>query len=177
MRKNTPDNFWSKVRIGEPHECWEWQGRRLHLGHGKRTYGQLRWHGKYVLAHRVAYYLANGEIEPLTGSSKLKGNRASLFASYKMFVLHKCDNMPCCNPSHLFLGSLQTNNLDAYAKGRNVQLQSKHVNAKLTPDQVREIRRRYDAGETTQIPLAKEYGVSQRAISFIVRRETYRDVQ
>jgi hypothetical protein len=167
MRKNTPDNFWSKVRIGEPRECWEWQGSRIN------GYGKLSWHGQRVQAHRVAYYLANGEIELLTGFRRLEGK----LASYKMFVLHKCDNRPCCNPSHLFLGSLRTNMLDAYIKGRKVQPRSKHVNAKLTPDQVREIRCRYDAGEATQMPLAKEYGVSQRAISLIVRRETYRDVQ
>jgi hypothetical protein len=67
--------------------------------------------------------------------------------------------------------------LDAYTKGRKVQPRSKHVNAKLTTEQVKEIRRKYDVGEAMQIPLAKEYGVSQRAISLIVRRETYKDVQ
>jgi hypothetical protein len=66
--------------------------------------------------------------------------------------------------------------LDAYAKGRKVQPRSEHVNAKLTPDQVREIRCRYDSGAALQAHLAKEYGVSQRTVSLIVRRETYKDI-
>lgn len=56
------------------------------------------------------------------------------------------------------------------------QPRSKHANAKLTPEQVRDIRQRYDAGLALQIHLAKEFGVSQRTISLIVRRETYKDV-
>jgi hypothetical protein len=67
--------------------------------------------------------------------------------------------------------------LDAYAKGRKAQPRSKHVNAKLTSEQVKEIRQKYDSGAAFQIHLAKEYGVSQRVISLIVRRETYKDVQ
>ena len=96
---------------------------------------------------------------------------------YRRFVLHKCDNRPCCNPHHLFLGSMRANQLDAYAKGRKVQPKSQHSNAKLTAQQVREIRNRYDTGADLQIPLAKEFGVSQRAVSLIVRRETYRDIK
>lgn len=90
--------------------------------------------------------------------------------------MHKCDNRLCCNPDHLFLGSMRANLLDAYAKGRKVQPRSQHANAKLTAMQVIAIRQRYDAGEAKQIPLAKEYGVSQRVISLIVRHETYKDV-
>jgi len=166
--KNTPDNFWSKVHIGKPHECWEWQGARTSSG-----YGNLTWHGLHVQAHRIAYYLSSGNIGLLTGFDRKEGGRKT----YKRFVLHRCDNRPCCNPAHLFLGSLRTNMLDAYVKGRKIQPRSKHVNAKLTAEQVKEIRRKYDSGMTLQIHLAKEYGVSQRVISLIVRRETYKDVQ
>jgi hypothetical protein len=95
---------------------------------------------------------------------------------YKRFVLHTCDNRLCCNPNHLFLGSMRTNLLDAYTKGRKVQPRSGHANSKLTPEQAREIRATYDAGGSRQVDLAKQYGVSQRAISLVVRRETYKDV-
>jgi DNA-binding MarR family transcriptional regulator len=71
---------------------------------------------------------------------------------------------------------MRANQLDAYRKGRKVQPQSGHTNAKLTPEQVVEIRAIYDAGGVRQVDLAKQYGVSQRAISLVVRRETYRDV-
>jgi DNA-binding XRE family transcriptional regulator len=71
---------------------------------------------------------------------------------------------------------MRANMLDAYAKGRKVQPQSKHVNAKLTPRQVQEIRKLYAEGKMEQIPLAKKYGVSQRVICLITRRESYKDV-
>jgi hypothetical protein len=72
---------------------------------------------------------------------------------------------------------MRTNLLDAYRKGRKVQPRSGHVNAKLTPAQVRELRRRYDSGKAVQTELAQQYGVSQRVVSLIVRRETYKDVR
>jgi hypothetical protein len=71
---------------------------------------------------------------------------------------------------------MRTNQLDAYAKGRKVQPKSQHANAKLSAEQVRDIRWRYDIGQNTQQQLATEFGVSQRAISLVVRRETYKDV-
>lgn len=164
--KNTPQNFWSRVKIGAANDCWEWQGSRSSSG-----YGNLSWHGIPVQAHRVAYFLTKGGIKLPTDF-----RQKNVAKRYQRFVLHKCDNRPCCNPEHLFLGSMRANQLDAYSKGRKVQPRSKHVNAKLTAEQVVEIRRRYDAGESLQVQLALEFGVSQRAISLIVRRETYKDV-
>lgn len=131
----------------------------------------MSWHGVPVQAHRVAYYLTYGGIALQTGfrhDGKAK--------RYKRFVLHKCDNRLCCNPTHLFLGSMRTNLLDAYAKGRKAQPKSGHVNAKLTPDQVRNIRTEYNSGAVRQVDLAAKYGISQRAVSLIIRHETYKDV-
>lgn len=71
---------------------------------------------------------------------------------------------------------MRANLLDAYNKGRKVQPRSQHVNAKLTATQVIDIRQRYDSGRAKQVPLAREFGVTQRVISLIVRRETYKDV-
>jgi len=164
--KNTPESFWARVQIRQPDECWEWQGAKTSSG-----YGNLSWHGIHVQAHRVAYYLTNRGIKLATSF-----RQPGVAKSYRRFVLHRCDNRPCCNPAHLFLGSMRTNQLDAYSKGRKLQPRSKHVNAKLTATQVREIRDRYDRGEDLQIPLAKEFDVSQRVISQIIRRETYKDV-
>lgn len=164
--KNTPENFWSKVKRGSELECWEWQGARTSSG-----YGNLSWHGLHVQAHRVAYYLSVGGIALETGF-----RREGKAKQYRRFVLHKCDNRGCCNPNHLFLGSMRANLLDAYAKRRKVQPRSKHINAKLTAAQVVYIRDAYDTGAAIQTQLAKQFGVSQRAISLVVRRETYKDI-
>lgn len=164
--KNTPETFWSRVERGADPDCWEWQGSKTSAG-----YGNLSWHGAPVQAHRVAYYLTYGGIALQTGfrhDGKAK--------RYKRFVLHRCDNRLCCNPNHLFLGSMRTNMRDAYAKGRKTQPKSGHANAKLTPDQVRNMRAEYNAGSVRQVELAAKYGVSQRAVSLIIRHETYKDV-
>ena len=163
---NHPEQFWNKVARGGHDECWEWQGARTSSG-----YGNLLYCGEVCQAHRLAYMLANGGISPRTGFRK--PGRAK---TYRRFVLHKCDNRSCCNPAHLFLGSLRTNLLDAYRKGRKAQPKSRHANAKLSPSQVTDIRRRYDAGGVSQDLLAAEFSVSQRAISLVVRRETNKDV-
>lgn len=164
--KNTPENFWKRVSISSPDDCWEWVGAKTSSG-----YGNVAWHGRVVQAHRVAFFLVKGGISLLT-----KFREVGVAKKYRRFVLHKCDNRACCNPDHLFLGSMRANQLDAYAKGRKVQPRSAHTNAKVTPDQVRHIRATYDSGRATQVQLALRYGVSQRVISLIVRREAYRDI-
>jgi hypothetical protein len=164
--KNTAESFWQRVHKSGPDACWEWGGAKTSSG-----YGNLAWHGQHVQAHRVAYFLTHGGIGLTTGFRHVGKAK-----TYRRFVLHKCDNRVCCNPAHLFLGSMRANQLDAYQKGRKRQPQSAHANAKLTHEQVREIRQRYDAGLDLQVPLAKEFGVSQRVISLVVRRETYKDV-
>jgi hypothetical protein len=164
--RNTPETFWSRVARGADDECWDWQGAKTSSG-----YGNLSWHGLHIQAHRLAYALTYGGIALETGFRQL--GRAK---KYRRFVLHRCDNRACCNPKHLFLGSMRTNLLDAYSKGRKTQPRSGHANAKLTPDQVRTIRKEYNGGGVSQASLAKQYGVSQRAVSLIVRHETYKDV-
>ena len=163
---NTPEHFWSRVDIRDTHSCWEWQGAKTSGG-----YGNLSWQGSHTQAHRLAYFLTYGGIELSTGFREPGKAKC-----YSNFVLHKCDNRKCCNPNHLFLGTMRENQLDAYNKGRKKQPRSRHANAKLGPDQVREIRNRYHSGREMQIPLAKEFGVSQRVISLIVRNESYKDL-
>jgi Autographiviridae HNH endonuclease len=79
-------------------------------------------------------------------------------------VMHSCDNPSCVNPDHLSIGSQRANIVDSMLKGRY---------RKLGPDEVREIRDRYAAGDVLQRELADEFGVSQRAISMIVLRQKW----
>ena len=158
-KKQTPENFWSRVRKGANDECWEWQGSTNNTG-----YGTVGWHGRNYTAHRVAAFLCG----------LVKSPSRPAHSTDTGHVLHKCDNRRCCNPNHFMIGSYSDNQRDAYAKKRRVQPKGeKHVNAKLTNEQAEQIRQRYAAGEY-QVPLAREFGVSQRAISLIVRRETYK---
>ena len=157
--KQTPESFWAKVLKGKPNECWEWQRTCNSTG-----YGSVAWHGINYTAHRVSAWLSGLVDSP----SAPKGSRE------KTHVLHKCDNRKCCNPHHFFLGSLADNMQDAYKKQRKAQPRGEaHTNAKLTDAQAKAVRESYAKG-MTQMRLAATYGVSQRAISLIVRGETYK---
>jgi len=157
-KKQTPESFWVRVDKHASNGCWEWTGALNNTG-----YGNVAWHGKRYTTHRVAAWLSGMVDSPSRPAS----------AKEPTHVLHRCDNRKCCNPDHFFLGTFTDNMLDAYQKGRKVQpTGSDHINAKLTPEQIRIIRNRYADG-AKQIPLAKEFGVSQRCVSLIVRGETY----
>jgi hypothetical protein len=113
------DRFWSKVdNSAGPDGCWLWTANRA-----VRGYGRIGWGGhRVVLAHRVSYELATGE------------------APGRMCVLHSCDNPPCVNPAHLFLGTQADNMRDKAEKGR-ARPGSQNPNAKITEADVLEIRR------------------------------------
>lgn len=117
-RENVPQDVWTRVDIREPDECWPFLGARNAKG-----YGQMRVKMRQHPAHRLAYATATGT-EP--------GD---------LCVLHRCDNPPCCNPAHLFLGTHGDNNRDTAAKGRTARGELHHK-AKLTAEQVRTIDRK-----------------------------------
>jgi hypothetical protein len=115
--KPRPD-FWSRVSVAAPDVCWPWIRYRTKDGYGQFTlYGRLRY------AHRFAWEVTNGPVPE------------------GMEVCHQCDNPPCCNPAHLFLGSQEDNVRDMIAKRRHRPPQpsrgERNVNAKLTAARVR----------------------------------------
>lgn len=149
--------FWSRVDRRGPDDCWEWTGPRRKKGPNNLPYGVVGRRGVATGAHRVAWELANGPI-PL-GS----------------FVLHKCDNCGCCNPKHLYLGDHDQNMQDMVERHRRKGAASGETNgrAKLTQVQADEIRAIYAAGGRSQQSIADEYGVSQFAVSAIIRNKRY----
>ena len=153
--ERTAERFWPKVDKREPNQCWEWLAGTNHDG-----YGKFRYNGKDGSAHRVSWILANGDIP--------KG----------LSVLHECDNPPCVNPYHLFLGTNQDNMDDKVSKNR-VHRPTGRVNkmSKLTEDQVREIRKRYANEDITHEALAKEYNMSRSGISPVIRGENWAHIK
>ena len=153
-RKITPrplaELFWAHVLCNLTSRCWEWQGSR-HLD----GYGRLSVYGRAVPqnAHRVAWELTYGPVPP------------------RLFVLHRCDNPPCVNPSHLFLGTAKDNTADMVAKGR-----APRQRAKLTDAQVLDARARYSFRKVTTVMLAREYGSSKEAVRRAIKGERYRHV-
>lgn len=137
------DRFWCKVSKGDG--CWEWIACRTLDG-----YGRIAVNGKVLRAHRVSWELHFGPIPA------------------GLDVLHECDNPPCVNPSHLFLGTDIDNAADKAAKGRAPRLVGESSGcAKLTWADVSAIRRRYASGEVLQKDLAGEFGVRIQTISMI----------
>jgi len=117
-------------------------------------YGQLYVDGKLIKAHRLAWQLENGSIPE------------------GLCVLHHCDNRACCNPAHLFLGTYSDNACDMMNKGRGGR-GAQNGNAKLTREQVRQIRKLYATGKYPQKELVEQFEISPCHISYIVTRKRW----
>ena len=129
--------FWEKVIIAKPEDCWLWQGaRRQQYG---QEYGRFLYQAKIHLAHRISYLFTYG---PFLDDD---------------CVLHKCDTPPCVNPTHLFLGTRNDNNIDKAKKGRARKV--------LTPQQAKEI-----------FTLKGKYSLSKTAAMFNVHFMTISDI-
>ena len=110
-------------------------------------------------AHRVSWMLAHGPIPQ------------------GMFILHRCDNPPCVNPAHLFLGTAMMNVADMEAKGRGHRARGEAAGkAKLTEDQVRYLRSPAAADIPNPV-LAREFGVSTPVIWRTKARRIWKHVR
>lgn len=147
------DSFWSKVDKSD--SCWVWTA-----GTGRGGYGIISINAYPVKAHRFSWLLHKGEIPNGLG------------------VLHTCDNPRCVKPDHLFLGTTVDNVKDRDSKNRQCQGES-HSDAKLSKEQVTEIRRVYVKGcrKNGVRPLARRYKVCRSSMRSIVTRKTWKGVE
>lgn len=142
--------------LGPKGDCWEWRGTQSNNGYGKFAVRHGFRHGRNVLAHRVAFFLATSDW-PIT-----------------LCVLHRCDNRACCNADHLWLGTYADNNHDAAVKGRHPKglelgcykhpetrpRGERHHARKLSDKIVRQMRQLWKEGYS-QGSIARRFGVSQ----------------
>jgi len=91
-----------------------------------------------------------------------------------MYVCHRCDNPPCCNPAHLFLGTAADNVHDMVAKGRDARpIGADHPNARLSAEQANEIRS-LRADGWTHAELSARFGISTASCHNVLTGKTYR---
>lgn len=140
------ERFWKKVKTNPETGCREWTG-----GVCKNGYGKFFLNGAMVSVHRFAVTVTSGEI------------------GEGLYVCHKCDNPRCVNPEHLFLGTAKQNCQDMLSKGRRA-----HWKAKLTLDDVMEIRTLHESGESAT-SLAEQFNISAGHASQIIRGKVWKD--
>jgi len=158
MRGSLEKRFWAYTEKGEDAECWKWLAYKDRKGYGVLRDTQS---GKIVKAHRVSWQLHYGPIP--------KGK----------CICHRCDNSSCVNPAHLFVGTSQENNADRDTKGRQRTGNQKgehNPRHKLSREDVKAIRRRYETSRITQADLGKIYGVSPALISMVVNYRRWEHV-
>lgn len=175
--KMTPEEFWRKVNKNGPlpdaakypnltEPCWIWTKAKSNNGYGVTSFD---W--KQTPTHRAAWVLTNGQIPD------------------GLCVLHKCDNPPCCNPSHLFLGTPADNAADMVAKKR----QSKGIEHSdaitprrlrgeesptciLTEESVTEMRKLYLQDGLSSREIAKRFGIADSHVFRIVKGECWKHI-
>jgi len=149
FRRQIHIRFWAKVDKRGPNDCWPWTGTT-----DKDGYGEIHFHGKHDKAHRVSWELLHGPIPE------------------NMKICHHCDNPPCCNDAHHFLGTTADNNKDRAQKGRNIDNRGiKHSMAKFSLEEIKQIRK---IGRAKTLRCwAKELGVSSSTVWRILNHASY----
>lgn len=145
------ERFWSKVVRSDG--CWLWAAATDKDGYGRFSVGR-----QMVLAHRLAFELANGVVPG------------------GLVVRHTCDNPPCCRPDHLIVGTQLDNVRDMHERGRQVMPPVAYGkcngNSELSDAQVAEVRIWLALGESHR-SIARMFGVGKTTVGDISRGRTH----
>lgn len=145
----TPEQFWTRVDRQGTDVCWEWLRSRNEKGYGIVWFRPER----SQRAHHIAWELSVGEPIPAD-----------------RILMHSCDNPACCNPNHLSIGTKADNMVDMANKGRRRSGLPGHRNlrAKLSEQDVLDIRANKALCRVTNQELAERFGVSRVTIGNVV---------
>lgn len=147
--------FLSKVDTSD--SCWLWTGTQNGRGYGQLSAGRNG--GSPRRAHRVSYELF---VAPIPDGLE---------------VCHRCDNPPCVNPDHLFLGTHRDNMADSAKKGRATGAAGeRNRHARLTASDILAICRLHGNG-VGQRELARRYRIASGHINSIVHRRSWSHVK
>lgn len=139
--------FWSKVDVKTPDACWMWKG-------GGGRYGDFKYAGRTLQAHRVAYIMTFGSVAP------------------GVVIRHTCDTAGCCNPSHLMPGTHADNVQDRVTRKRSA-VGKRNGRAKLTEKQAREIL----ASTESPSALAVRFNVSKYTIYSLLQGKSWKHLR
>ena len=160
MKGTLKERFWAKVDRRGPDDCWEWTAGCV------SGYGAIRSsshangiRGTMLKAPRVSWELHRGP------------NPNGLH------VCHHCDNPPCVNPAHLFLGTPADNARDRDSKKRRRQPKGGlNGRAKLSELDVKAMRFFYSMGSVSAREVGHMFGVSKTTSHEIMRGEKWSHV-
>jgi hypothetical protein len=153
------ERFWRSVNKDGVNGCWEWMRPPDSSGYGQIEIGRRTERGT-IRVHRLSWEIHHGIIPE------------------GQWVLHKCDNRICVNPSHLFLGDNLANMMDMNQKGRHGGPKGTQVHTcKLSEQKVLEILTEYNSLKEKFGWVSKNchrFGISRIALSLVVNRKMWK---
>ena len=150
--------FWDKVNKSGPtsshmdSQCWEWVA-----GYSPDGYGKFKLNGHTWRAHRLVYIW---EIDAIP---------------HGLLVLHKCDNIKCVRPSHLYAGTTSDNMKDrakrsSFIPSLPIYTRDTHPRTKLTREKIGEVCSLYATEGYTTRQLGIIFGVDASTIARALRQ-------